>query len=90
MQEPTRYPTEQEWLDWQDHPATKMVRSYLRLKQQELRRRWANGEFGDQTQFPTVVLNAGAIAANKTIGEVLGLEYEVVLQELRDERSDEY
>ena len=83
-QEMGRLPTGLEWEEWTKHPAAALFARYLRRKQEELQQEWAKGTFGDQVHYETVVLNSKAQGIHQCIDQILDLEYEQVVGELRD------
>ena len=87
MLQTNRLPTEQEWNDWQDHPATIAQRKVLRQWISELKERWAAGAFTDMGQFGTAILNAKAVGTCEALDKVIGLEYEQLLGEVNDNNS---
>ena len=76
---------EQDYLDWLGHPVTQAVRQLCRLRQEELKERWASGEFTDLSQFGTAILNAKAIGNYEAYEKVRKLDYEELRGELDDE-----
>ena len=77
-----RLPTEQEWLDWQDHPATKAQRQVLRQWVDELKDRWASGSFSSPHEHETMILNAKAIGNCEVIEKVIDLDYDQLVGEI--------
>lgn len=74
----------EEWADWQQHPVTKVLHQVLRGRIREFENRWRSGEFTDQSQFGTAILNAKAIGNCEALERVLGLELEDMLGESED------
>lgn len=79
-----RLPTESEWNDWQDHPATIAQRRILRQWILDLKEQWAAGAFTDMGQFGTAILNAKAIGNCEAFDKVIGLDYEQMVGESND------
>ena len=79
-----RLPTEAEWQDWLDHPATKAQLRLLRKWKEEAKEQWAAGAFTDLSQYGTAILNAKAIGGCELIENVLDLTFEQVIGELGD------
>lgn len=79
-----KLPTEQEWLDWQQHPCSEALRQILRNWQDSLKSQWAAGAFTDLSQFGTAILNAKAIGNCEAFERILDLEYEQLESELDD------
>lgn len=79
--------SQEEWEEWVQHPTTKSLRVVLRLWQEGLKDRWARGEFTDQQQFATAMLNAKAIGEFEALERVLGLDQQQLAAELDDERN---
>ena len=82
-----RAPTEQEFKDWQDHPATKALHDLLLERRNDLKEQWASGAFTDQSQFGTAILNAKAIGNCEAVELILNLEYEQLLGESDGEQQ---
>ena len=79
-----RLPTEEEWRDWQDHPATKAFLECFRRRKEFLKEQWAEGQYTDQQHFATAILNARAIGKCEVCDQVVALDYEEMLGELTD------
>ena len=75
MSQQDRLPTESEWTEWLQHPATRRMHSHLRRLQHDLKEQWASGAFTDQSQFGTAIQNAKAIGQLECAERVLSLEY---------------
>lgn len=75
-------PSEEEFLAWLDHPATKALYQVLQARKADLQRRWAEGEFADQSQFGTAILNAKAIGMVQAGDEILNMDYEKLMTEI--------
>jgi hypothetical protein len=80
-----KLPTEQEWKEWQQHPATLALRKVLGNWQSNLKEQWAAGVFTDQSQFATAISNAKAIGNCEVIGRLIDFEYEQLEGEMNAE-----
>ena len=81
----SRLPTDQEWADWLQHPATLCLHRLCRAWQLQLKEQWASGAFTDQSQFGTAISNAKAIGNCEALDRVVEISYEQLLGELDDE-----
>lgn len=79
MSHPTRLPTEQEFQDWLEHPATQALRSLLSQEVQTLKDQWASGAFTNEGQYATQMLNASAIGSIRVAERILSVDYEQLL-----------
>ncbi len=73
--------TEEEWKEWLLHPVTKHLRKWAFEKQEELKSRWADGEFTDAMQSAMAVRNAGATGACSVYKEVEEMDYILIAEE---------
>jgi len=65
-----------EWEAWLQLPVTKELFSYLKEWDEELKDRWANGNFTAETYDKTIQLNSQAIGIHKTLESLLNITYE--------------
>ena len=70
--------------DWKEHPVTEALLEAVKLKRQRLHERWEAGQFTDQGQFGTAILNAKAIGQCEEILFLLELDVETLNMELAD------
>ena len=84
MSQEFRLPTEEEWSQWQEHPATQALLGVLALWKESVKEQWAAGVFTDMSQFGTAILNAKAIGAVQMIDQIINIEYDRVIGELSD------
>lgn len=68
--------SEADFSDWLQHPVTLLLRAHLTAKREELKDRWAGGDFTNQEHFGTAMKNAEAIGACVVYANLLALEYE--------------
>ena len=80
----SRLPTEQEWKDWMEHPATLAQRKWLSQYREVLKETWASGAYSDQAQFGTAIANAKAIGMCQILEDLQNLQYDQVIGELSD------
>lgn len=83
MSEPL--PTEQDFNDWRLHPVTKAVQELLRRWEEELKTRWAHGEFTDVSQYEAAIVNAKRVGQCEIIEHLKQLDYEQLTSELEDD-----
>ena len=79
-----KLPTEQEWLEWKQHPCSEALQQILLNWKNELKSQWAAGTFTDLSQFGTAILNAKAIGNCEAFDKIAELEYEQLESELDD------
>ena len=84
MQTPNRLPTEQEFKDWLEHPATQAIHRTLRNWQQGLKDNWASGSYTDMSQYGTAILNAKAIGTCEALDRVIEIDFEQLVGESDD------
>ena len=72
------------WDSWLLHPVTQALRKLLHRRQEELKEQWAAGQFTDQGQYATAILNAKAIGNCEAYERIERLE----LVELNEEQED--
>lgn len=75
---------EEQFLEWQLHPATQALKQVLRVWVAETKDQWAAGTFTDMSQFGTAILNAKAIGHVELCERVLGLDFEQLQSELEN------
>lgn len=80
--------TEQEFLDWKQHPATRELMRILEAKREELRQRWESGAFTDYEKEATVLVNVGNLGTCKGYAFVADFTYEQYLMEIDDGESE--
>lgn len=80
--------TEQEFLDWKQHPATRELMRILEAKREELRQRWESGAFTDYEKEATVLVNVGNLGTCKGYAFVTDFSYEQYLTEIDDGESE--
>ena len=80
-----KMPTELEWTDWLQHPATKALHHLLRVWLWERKEQWASGQFSDLSQFGTAILNAKAIGECQMLEQLGALEYSQLEGVLQDD-----
>ena len=74
----------EEWDAWAASPAGTLFSRYLARKQEELKKAWARGAFGNQVHFETVVMNSVAQGMHQVIDQILDLEFEDIAGEFRE------
>ena len=79
MSQQNRLPTEQEFQDWLEHPATQALRSLLLQEIQTLKDQWAAGAFTNEAQYATHMLNASAIGGIRVAERVIAMDYDQIL-----------
>ena len=79
--------TEQEFLDWIQHPVTKTLLTILEAKREDLRQRWESGAFTDYEKEATVLVNVGNLGTCKGYAFVTDFTYEQYLMEIDDGES---
>lgn len=82
---PNQLPNEEEFLGWLEHPVTQAVFHVLKLKIEEVKEQWANGEFLDASQFATAIGGARAIGRCDAFRLMLELDHAAIIGELTDE-----
>lgn len=80
-----RIPTEQEWDGWNTYASTETLRQFAAHKIEDLKNRWANGEFTYPTDTATLLKNAEALGEIKAWSVIKELSYTDILTELEDE-----
>ena len=83
-----RMPTEEEFLGWLEHPATKALQRWLFLKREGLRDAWAEGHLAERDVHAWAARNAEAIGVAGLCKEVLRLDYDQLVKELNDGNSE--
>ena len=73
------------WDSWLLHPVTQALRKLLHRRQEELKEQWAAGQFTDQGQYATAILNAKAIGNCEAYEKIEVLDLETLLEDLSDE-----
>lgn len=68
--------TEAEFQAWADHPITKALKAVLRKRVEDLKGQWATGNFTDQSQFATAIMNAKAIGIVNALEYIVNMDYE--------------
>lgn len=72
---------EEEWAGWKQHPATQALMRWAAGEVAQAKEQWASGQFTDQSQFGTAMLNAKAIGRCEAFGDLADLDYEQVIGE---------
>lgn len=75
-------PQENEFKEWLAHPTTRRLREWLRGRQEQLKARWAAGEFTDLHKYGAAMLNAKAIGSCEVIDDVLNVELSDLYEEM--------
>lgn len=70
--------TKEEWENWLTSPATIRLREWAWERQEDLKRRWAEGEFTDAMQTAMAVRNAGATGACSVYEEIQEMDFEKI------------
>lgn len=78
---------QEEFQEWKLHPVTQALEQALKNWKKTFQERWAAGEFTDQSQYGTAILNAKAIGNCELIERVLNLDMEQLEGELEDGQS---
>ena len=68
------------------HPVTQALQLLLRRRQDDLKEQWAAGQFTDQGQFGTAILNAKAIGNCEAYEKIEQLDFEEFIEELSDDK----
>lgn len=63
---------------------TQAVRELYRLWLEELKDRWASGEFADVGQYEAAIVNAKRIGQCETITRFLEIDYEQLISEIEN------
>ncbi len=71
-----RAPTEEEFKEWLQHPATQTLMKVLGARREELRRQWEGGSFTDYAKDTTALVNVGNVGTCKGYAFVMELTYE--------------
>jgi hypothetical protein len=87
MSNGNRMPTEQEWAEWLDHPATKSLRKWASQQRLELQELWASGVFSAAFEMEMAVKNAGATGACSVFKDVIELNYHQIAIGAADEEQ---
>jgi hypothetical protein len=82
-------PKEEEWERWLTQLETRALRQLLREWRQALAEQWANSNFQSERLEETAVMNAGALGEMKVLNALLDLDYQQLIEGLKDERSSE-
>lgn len=77
--------TEEEFLAWRDHPATRAIIHILGKKRDTLRRMWEGGSFGSYSLEETALVNVGNLGTCRGYAFVEELTYEQYISEISDE-----
>ncbi len=78
QQPPSR--EQSEFVDWLQHPCTKLLQENFRERRQVFMEAWAAGKFTDTNNAATAMLNAEAIGGCKILQLVLDIEFEDLYQ----------
>jgi hypothetical protein len=76
--------TKNEFEEWLLHPVTQDFKKLLKYKREDIKERWANGNFTAESADGTKQLNAEALGWVWMLEQVLALDYEGLVQELSD------
>lgn len=79
--------TEEEFLDWKQHPVTKAVMELLAAKREQMRQDWEGGSFTDYDKGAMALVNVGNIGTCRGYAFVQDLDYEQYLTEIDDGES---
>lgn len=66
---------QKEFNEWLLHPTTKLLMAYLKREKDDVKERWAAGEFTDQSQFATAIVNAKAVGKCEAYSKIESIEY---------------
>lgn len=69
------FPRKAEFLEWLEHPVTKVVRDMLEAERDIIRKQWESGAFGDYTQEGTVITNMSNVGYCRGLALVAELDY---------------
>lgn len=87
MQVP-KLPSPEEFLSWEAHPVTRVVKAYLRIAQESIKDQWASGAFQHDDPTTTQSANLSAMAGIRQIDDLINLDYDQLKGTLSDEDDD--
>lgn len=64
---------QQEWLEWQQHPQTKVLLSRLQLSRQETCHNWSKGEFVGDSLEEMALRNAKALGGISVLDQIIDI-----------------
>lgn len=77
--------SENEFKEWQQHPATKVLIEWLEAKRAEIREQWELGNYTADTCEKTAMLNASALGIAEGYFDVINLDFETIESDLHGE-----
>lgn len=83
----SKVPSQEEWGEWEQHPATKALKAVLESRIAGLKEQWAEGAFTHATTEAAVLANNHAVAQCQVYRDVLEIDHLTILGELSDEQS---
>lgn len=78
-------PPSELWDEWLQHPCTKRLRYWAEMEREELKEKWASGDFTAAFDVEMAVKNAGATGACSIYVDVINLDYEQIVIGASDE-----
>lgn len=82
-----KLPTEEDFQAWLRHPVTEFLREWARVKREDLRDTWEDGNFSASFDTEFIVKNAGATGACSILKLVQDPDYQAMIDEVEDERD---
>ena len=76
------FPTRSEFLEWLEHPVTKVVKGMFLAEREQYRQDWEGGSFTDYATETTVLVNVGNLGTCKGLALLTDLTYEELANKL--------
>ena len=78
-------PPPEQWDEWLAHPCTKRLRYWAEKQREELKEKWAAGDFSAAFDMEMAVKNAGATGACSVYVDLIDPNYEQIVIGASDE-----